>query len=405
MNLGIHSLGERLRRTAGRGVELAADELRGAVATADAMLGDLLGRGGDDPLAERDPDFIRATLPAYRLLTDIYFRPKVRGLERIPAEGPVLLVGNHSGGTLIVDTFAFAYSFYEYFGAERRFHQLAHDLAMRVPAVSALLRKYGTVPASHENARRALDTGAAVLVYPGGDHETYRPSWHSSEIEFGGRSGFIRLALDQQVPIVPVVAIGGQETALFLSRGERVARALQLDRLLRLKVLPVQLAPPFGLTFLDLPGRIPLPAQLTLQVLPPIDLRQEFGADPDSDHVSGAITERMQLALDELSEERDLPLVGSVAKRPSGSGAVATSLGDRRARQRAGMGDHDEEEPWHRYTQMSQREISEQLRRADLETVATVGLYEQKHQGRRAVLDAVERELGRGERSGTRTGI
>src|SRR6266480_45831 len=113
------------------------------------MARDLLGSRAEDPLAERDPRFIRETLPAYSRAAQIYFRPKVRGLEQIPPEGPVLLVGNHSGGTLIADTFAFAYAFYEHFGPERRFHQLAHDLVFRMPGL-ALLRRYGTVPASHE---------------------------------------------------------------------------------------------------------------------------------------------------------------------------------------------------------------------------------------------------------------
>jgi 1-acyl-sn-glycerol-3-phosphate acyltransferase len=80
-----------------------------------------------------------------------------------------------------------------------------------------------------------------VLVYLGGDYETFRPSWHGDQIEFGGRQGFVRLALDENVPIVPVVAIGGQETALFLTRGERAAKLLRLDKLARIKVLPVSI--------------------------------------------------------------------------------------------------------------------------------------------------------------------
>jgi 1-acyl-sn-glycerol-3-phosphate acyltransferase len=115
--------------------------------------------------------------------------------------------------------------------------------------------------------KRALDRDAALLVYPGGDHETYRPSWESGEIGFAGRTGFVELALEHNIPIVPVVAIGGQETALFLGRGRRLASALQLNRLLRLKVLPLALGPPFGITVLDLPGRIPLPSKITIRVL------------------------------------------------------------------------------------------------------------------------------------------
>jgi 1-acyl-sn-glycerol-3-phosphate acyltransferase len=294
--------------------EIVSQALGAARATAPVIISDPLGSRAEDPLAERDPRFIRETLPAYSGLAQLYFRPKLRGLEQIPAEGPVLLVGNHSGGTLIADTFAFAYGFYSHFGPDRLFHQLAHDLVFRVPGL-AVLRKYGTIPANHKNATAALGKGAALLVYPGGDHETYRPSWHSGEIDFGHRSGFVRLALATDVPIVPVVAIGGQETAFFLTRGERLSHLLALDRLLRLKVVPIQIAPPFGVTVLDLPGRIPLPSQITIQVLPRIDLRRRFGPDPDEEAVYHAVTAMMQEALDELSAERDLPVIGTLGSR------------------------------------------------------------------------------------------
>ena len=297
----------------------AISGLRGLRASLSAAAGDLLSSSDGDPLDERDPDFIRDTLPLYHRIVDLYFRPDVRGLERVPAEGPVLLVGNHSGGLYIADTFAFAYAFASHFGPERQFHQLAHDLAVKLPALSVLLRKYGGVPASHEYAKRAFERGAAVLVYPGGDYETFRPSTHSSNVEFGGRSGFVRLALSEDVPIVPVVAIGGQETALFVTRGQRLAKLLRLDQLTRIKVFPVQVAPPFGVTVLDLPARIPLPSQLTVQVLPQINLREQFGPQPDEEEVYEAVTEDMQQALDQLAEERDLPVVGPIWSSPRAS--------------------------------------------------------------------------------------
>jgi 1-acyl-sn-glycerol-3-phosphate acyltransferase len=255
-----------------------------------------------------DPEYIRRVLPLWRTGLGLYFRAEVRGVGNVPAEGPSLLVGNHSGGVLIADTFVFSAAFYEHFGPERRFHQLAHDVAARWPGTG--ISRWGTVAASHDNARRAFDRGAPVLVYPGGDHETFRPSWHSDKIEFGGRRGFIRLALERGVPIVPVVAIGGQETALFLTRGERAARLTGWADLTRIKVLPVAIAPPFGATLLDLPTRIPLPAKITIEVLPPIDLRERFGADPDQDEVYAEVTREMQDALDALQDERTLPVLG-----------------------------------------------------------------------------------------------
>jgi 1-acyl-sn-glycerol-3-phosphate acyltransferase len=260
-------------------------------------------------LDERDPDYIRETLPGLWMLASFYFRADVRGLHRIPAEGPVLLVGNHSGGNLTPDTLVFTLAFSTYFGVERRFFQLAHNLVLAMPGLG-FLRRYGTVAASAENAHKALDSGAALLVYPGGDYEVHRPSTESSRVDFGGRKGFIRLALEKDVPLIPVVAIGGQETALFLSRGERLARLLWLDRTVRLKVLPISLALPWGLNVGDLAGHLPLPAKITIQVLEPIDLRAEFGDDPDLDGTYDAIVGRMQATLDDLAAERRLPVIG-----------------------------------------------------------------------------------------------
>jgi 1-acyl-sn-glycerol-3-phosphate acyltransferase len=261
-----------------------------------------------DSLDGWDPDYIRRVLPLWRAVLNTYFRGEVRGLENIPKDGPSLLVGNHSGGTLIADTFVFTMEFYEHFGPDRRFHQLAHDIAARTPFTG--INRFGTVAANHDNARKAFEKGAPVLVYPGGDYETFRPTWHGDQVEFGGRKGFIKLALEQGVPIVPVVAVGGQETALFVTRGERLAQLLGWDRLTRIKVLPVQIAPPFGITMLDLPTRIPLPAKITVEVLPPIDLKERFGPSPDYDEVYEGVTGEMQDALSELSDERTLPLVG-----------------------------------------------------------------------------------------------
>ena len=264
-------------------------------------------------LDDRDPDYIRDHLPLLWMLSSLYLRAEVRNLDNIPEDGPVLLVGNHSGGNMIVDTFAFTLAFETHFGVERPFYQLAHNLVLMLgPLMPWIpdLRKFGTVAAGHENAERALDAGAAVLVYPGGDYETHRPSWESATVDFDGRKGFIRLALRNDVPIVPVVSIGGQETALFLSRGEGLARLLRLDRMFRLKVLPISLALPWGLNIGDMATHIPLPAKITIEVLPPINLREEYGPDPDIDAVYDDVIARMQECLSALAAERRFPVLG-----------------------------------------------------------------------------------------------
>jgi 1-acyl-sn-glycerol-3-phosphate acyltransferase len=260
-------------------------------------------------LDERDPDYIREQLPLMWLLASVWYRAEVRGLGNIPDAGPVLLVGNHSGGNMTPDTVVFTLAFSTYFGVERPFYQLAHNLVLAMPPLGRL-RRFGTVAASHANARKALQSGAALLVYPGGDYEVHRPSWEGNRVDFGRRKGFIRLAIEQNVPVVPVVSIGGQETALFLTRGERLARLLMLDRLLRLKVLPISLALPWGLNVGDMLGHLPLPSKITIETLPAIDLRAEFGPDPDLDEVYDHLVRQMQNALDALASERRLPVIG-----------------------------------------------------------------------------------------------
>jgi 1-acyl-sn-glycerol-3-phosphate acyltransferase len=284
--------------------------LRMLAAVGEDLAATVTDHGERDPFALRDPVYIERTLPAVRLASQLYFRADVRGLAHIPAEGPVLLVGNHSGGTLIADTFVFGQHFYDHFGTRRRFHQLAHDLVFKLPGLRALLERYGTVPASPANMARALRRNAALLVYPGGDHETYRPSWESDQIDFAQRTGFVELALKHRVPLVPVVAIGGQETALFLGQGRRLAKALRLDERLRLKVMPAAIGPPFGLTMLDMPGRIPLPAKISIRVLKPIDLHDRLGSRADPEDGYKLVTSTMQRTLTRLSNERALPIIG-----------------------------------------------------------------------------------------------
>ncbi|HZT66463.1 MAG TPA: lysophospholipid acyltransferase family protein [Acidimicrobiales bacterium] len=259
---------------------------------------------------QRDPDYIREMLPGAWVLASIWHRAEVRGLANIPEDGPVLLVGNHSGGNLSPDTTVFTLAFTSYFGVERPFYQLAHNLVTVAPGLGTFLRRFGALPASHENAEKALGAGAAVLVYPGGDWEVHRPSWQSGRIDFGGRTGFLRLAAHMGVPIVPVVSHGGQHTALVLTRGEGLARRLGLDRAFRLKVLPISVVVPWGVTVGDLVPRWSFPAKITIEVLPPLDVRERFGEDPDLDAAYDAVTGEMQDALDSLVAERRLPLPG-----------------------------------------------------------------------------------------------
>ncbi len=260
-------------------------------------------------LDDRDPDFIREQLPLSWLAATLWYRAEVRNMGNVPEQGAALMVGNHTGGNMSPEVVVLPLAFTTYFGVERPFYQLAHNLVLASPA-GPYLKRFGTIAASHHHAEEALRAGAAVLVFPGGDFEVHRPSWQRNKTDFGGRKGFIKLALAEGVPIVPVVTCGGQETALFLSRGEWLAKLTRVDKVFRLKVLPISLALPWGLNIGDMLGHIPLPAKITIEVLAPIDLTEQFGAAPDLDEVYDHLHRVMQEALDSLAAERRFPVIG-----------------------------------------------------------------------------------------------
>ena len=262
--------------------------------------------GAAAELDARDPEFIRYQLPGMWLFSTLYFRAEVSGFDRVP-EGPVLFVGNHSGGNMTPDSMVFMLAFNTYFGVERPVYALAHSLVTSWPVLGRLAKRWGIVTAGPRAATAALDRGASVLVYPGGDVDTHRPWTARHEIRFDGRKGFLRIARDAGVPIVPVVSVGGQDTYLPLTDGRRVAELLRLDKIAGLKVLPVSLALPWGLNIGDFMGHLPLPAKIRQEVLDPIDVNEMFGDDADSDEAYDYVVSRMQESLTALAAGRLLP--------------------------------------------------------------------------------------------------
>ena len=310
--LALASAPPRARRSARS--RPARNVLREAIDTLDGQVQGVIERGRHGSVDDRDPAFIDAQLRWLQPLADVYFRGDVRDIERLPASGPVLVVGNHSGGLATPDTWVFMVNFMRHFGSHREAYALAHNVIMGLPGVGTWLRKVGTLPAHPDAARDALRRGAAVLVYPGGDEDVFRPWSERNRIRLARRTGFVRLALQEDVPVVPVVSIGGHETVLIASDGRRLARSLGLERF-RLKALPVVVGPPWGVSPGDFLLHIPLPAKITVQVGEPIDFHARFGRlDPRDPEVLWAcyhyVEQRMQGVLDRLAAERRLPVLG-----------------------------------------------------------------------------------------------
>lgn len=254
-----------------------------------------------------DPGLTAKVMGLIRPLIKGYHRAEVRGLDALPP-GAALVVSNHSGGVFAMDVPVFATDFYERFGYDRPIYTLGFDLIFTGPT-AGFFKRTGFVPANHRNADEALRSGGVVMVFPGGDYDVYRPSTARNKIDFGGRTGYVKAAINAGVPIVPMVGIGGQEGQLYLSRGTGLAKLLRLDKLMRAKILPVSFGFPFGLSAV-LPVNIPLPTKIVMQVLEPIDITAEFGEDPDVDEVDAHVRHVMQRALDGLAAQRRLPVIG-----------------------------------------------------------------------------------------------
>lgn len=258
-------------------------------------------------IAHWDPEFTAAFSAKVSPVVKRYFRAEVRDIGLIPA-GPALVVSNHSGGMFTPDPLILGSEFYETFGYQRPLYTLAHNTVLIGPLEQSFLR-LGVVHASRENASAALRAGGAVLVFPGGDYDSYRPSSAANIIDFNGRTGYVTTALEAGVPIVPTVSIGAQHSQLFLTRGTGLAKRLRLDERFRLKILPVSIGFPFGVSVI-LPPNLPLPTKITVQVLDPIDIRAVFGADPDVNEVDTHVRWVMQNAVDALAAERRFPILG-----------------------------------------------------------------------------------------------
>jgi 1-acyl-sn-glycerol-3-phosphate acyltransferase len=251
------------------------------------------------------PKAIAAAVRGFDILAR-YHRLDVRGLEHVP-EGPAVLVGNHNGGLNPVDGL-FLVHYYRQRGYDEPVYILAHDILFKHPRVADVLRSVGIVPARRETAQRVLEAGHKLLVFPGGDLETLRPYRDRAKVVLAGRTGFAKLALDHDVPIIPVVSAGAHETLIVLSQGRRVAEALRLPKWARIHSLPIMLAAPWGLLAgptCALPY-LPLPAKITVQVGAGIEARASTTIETMYRRVEGT----MQDMLDELYAERVLPIIG-----------------------------------------------------------------------------------------------
>ena len=270
---------------------------------ADALL-DAVEEGVDD-----GPGLLDSALGTVRRMAIDFVRRYNRleiDLETTTLTEPVLFVANHGFGGIVDLNVLAVGAVLEELDVDRPVTFLTHQLAWTL-GVGPLVEHLGARPASRDSAHEAFAQGHHVVVFPGGDLDAAKSCRDRNHIVFGGRHGFARLAMDEHVPIVPIVTAGAGESLLVLTDGERLARALRLDKLLRVKALPASISLPWGFNVgaVGMLPYLPLPTKLQTRVLALTTAEPGEDAEAFGERIHTA----MQDALTELTSHRR-PLLG-----------------------------------------------------------------------------------------------
>ena len=268
-------------------------------------------RAGDWDLKGQDLKFMELQKYFWNPLMDFYFRMEIEGWERLP-EPPALFIGIHSGAPFVWDAWTVGVQWWRHFGGERIMHGTAHDALMAAPLIGRYFRAMGVLPAAPDSIASALAAGHDVALWPGGEVDSLRPWTQRDEAILGGRTGFIKMAINAGVPIVPIATVGGPDAMPVITRGRNLAKLLQLDKLARIKVMPFAISAPWGIAPAMLP-EIPLPTKIRTSFQEPVKLARDPRKAKDDDYVDRKYEEvrkSIQGGMDELARRRRLPLFG-----------------------------------------------------------------------------------------------
>lgn len=184
------------------------------------------------------------------------YRPYVDGLANLPRDGRFLLVGNHTQAGLEV----FLTSYYLHRELGVRVRPLAErGMGEARGLAKDLIAAYGGVVGHPDSARELMRHNETVLVFPGGGREIAKFKGEEYRLRWEGRSGFARVAIESDYPIVPVGLVGGDDVyqSLFArdSRWGRLNRALS-ERLSGRSDMAMPLVRGVGPTLIPRPQRM-----------------------------------------------------------------------------------------------------------------------------------------------------
>src|SRR5918994_7645665 len=235
---------------------------------ATGAAGWVAARAGDWSLDEQDLGWMEAQKYLWNPLMDYWSGRETEAFTN-PRPPPALLIGIHSGAPFVWDAWTVGFQWWRHFGSERPLHGTAHDALMAAPLLSGYFRKMGVLPAAPDSIAGALAAGRDVALWPGGEVDSLRPWLDRDKAVLAGRTGFIRMAIQAGVPIVPIATVGGPDSMPVLLKGRRLASMLQLDKLARLKMFPIALQAPWGLSPAMLP-ELPLPKKIRTAFQDPV---------------------------------------------------------------------------------------------------------------------------------------
>ncbi len=235
----------------------------------------------------------------------------VEGWQNLPEPG-ALFISNHSGGTVIPDVWGLMAAWYRHHGLTRPLHGLAHEMIFATEATARFFARRGILRATRTMAHTILRKHKRdLLVLPGGDLDTWRPFTQRWSVDFHGRQGYAKVAIENQVPIVPIAHGGAHHTLIVLDDGRKIAELLRLPELFRAHIFPVHLSIPYGLGVGPLP-HIPPPTALRYRigrpVMPP---KLQPGESPTPTQVAAldqAVRNALQAELNVLRADSDAML-------------------------------------------------------------------------------------------------
>jgi 1-acyl-sn-glycerol-3-phosphate acyltransferase len=299
------------RRQAERQAEQARKKAEERQAKQSGLAGAVADRASQWTLDGPDWAFFERQKYVWNPLMDYWFRMEMEGWENLP-EPPALLIGIHSGAPFVWDAWTVGAQWWRHFGDERPLHGTAHDALMAMPVIGSYFRKMGVLPARADAMIAALAAGHDVALWPGGERDSLRPWTKRDDAVLAGRKGFVKLAIRSGVPIVPISTVGGPDSMPVLTNGRRLAKALQLDKLASIKLMPIALQAPWGLSPALLPD-VPLPTKIRTAFQPPVELDSDPERAGDDDYVEQKYKEvcaSIQNGMDVLARRRRLPLFG-----------------------------------------------------------------------------------------------